>query len=191
MIDTLGKIKGNKAKDEEQYQFDYRMVGGLQELGTKYRVSIIVVHHVRKAGADDVLDTVSGSTGIAGAADSVMVLGRERGGVRFYVRGRDSEERDKLVEFNAERAIWEIKGDFEEATVGAGLQGMRAAIFNLLRGSESPLKPAEVATTLRQPRETVKVMLLRMAKADPPLAVRSTEIFGAYEAAAETKAWKF
>ena len=34
VIDTLGKIKGNKARDEEQYQFDYRMVGSLQELST-------------------------------------------------------------------------------------------------------------------------------------------------------------
>ena len=82
VIDTLGKVKGNKARDEEQYLFDYRMVGSLQELSTKYRAAIVVVHHVRKAAAEDVLDTVSGSTGIAGAADSVMVLGRERGGVQ-------------------------------------------------------------------------------------------------------------
>ena len=70
VIDTLGKVRGTKRKDEEQYQFDYRMIGALQELATTYRVAIVVVHHVRKADAEDVLDTVSGTTGIAGAADT-------------------------------------------------------------------------------------------------------------------------
>ena len=185
VVDTLGKIKGNKAKHEEQYQYDYRMVGGLQELATKHRVALVVVHHVRKAVADDVLDTVSGSTGIAGAADSVMVLGRERGGVRFRIRGRDSEEQDKLAEFNADKAIWEIKGDYEEATAGSTLQGLRARVYNLLSGSESPLKPVTVATMLNESYEAVKRALLRMTKADPPLAFKSASVFGAYEAAAE------
>ena len=74
VIDTLGKVRGAKRRDEEQYQYDYRMLGELQELATRYRVAIVVVHHVRKSDAEDVLDTVSGTTGIAGAADSVMVL---------------------------------------------------------------------------------------------------------------------
>ena len=45
-----------------------------------------VVHQDRKADAEDVLDTVSGTTGIAGAADSVTVLGRGKHGVKLSVR---------------------------------------------------------------------------------------------------------
>lgn len=39
-------------------------------------VAIVLVHHVRKMDADDPLDTVSGTTGLTGAADTVLVLNR-------------------------------------------------------------------------------------------------------------------
>ena len=93
VIDTLGKVRGMKNSQEEQYQYDYRMIGALRELATRYRVAIAVVHHVRKSDAEDVLGTVSGTTGIAGAADSVMVLGRTDKSVRLYARGRDPRNR--------------------------------------------------------------------------------------------------
>ena len=87
-----------KQPREEQYQYDYRLLGALQELATRYSIAIVVVHHVRKTDAEDVLDTISGTTGIAGAADTVMVLGKTDRGVRMYLRGRDAEEQDKLLE---------------------------------------------------------------------------------------------
>ena len=61
IVDTLGKVRGQKNKTETEYQYDYRVVGALQELATKRAVAIILIHHVRKADADDVLDTVSGA----------------------------------------------------------------------------------------------------------------------------------
>jgi hypothetical protein len=67
---------------------------------------------------------------------------------------------------------------------------MRASIFSLLRGSPNPLKPADVAKMLGETQGKVKMALLRMVKADPPLAVKSSGIFGAYEAAPE-RGWKF
>ena len=182
VIDTLGKVRGKKARDEEQYQFDYRMLGGLQELATKYRVAIVVVHHVRKADAEDVLDTISGTTGIAGAADSLMVLGRCKHGVRMSVRGRDTEEQDKLVEFDPETAIWEVSGDFDEANPDSELQGLRKAIFDLLTIAISPMKPVEIAEKLGKPRPIVRQFLHRMAHSKPPQVVRVDQIPGAYRA---------
>ena len=126
VLDTYGKVRGMKNAREEQYQYDYRLVGSLQELATKYSVAIVLVHHVRKSGdAEDILDTICGSTGIAGAADTPMVLGKTTHGIRFYLRGRDVEEQDKLVEFDPETGLWSVTGDYEEAA--AAVPGRRTA----------------------------------------------------------------
>jgi hypothetical protein len=69
VIDTLGRVRGMKRKNEAPYQYDYRLLAALHQLAEQYRIAIVVVHHVRKADADDVLDTISGTTGIAGACE--------------------------------------------------------------------------------------------------------------------------
>ena len=56
---------------------------------TEIGIAIVVVHHTRKASADDPLDRVSGTTGLTGAADSVITMSRSR---VLEVRGRDIEE---------------------------------------------------------------------------------------------------
>jgi hypothetical protein len=184
VIDVLAKVRGRKARDEEQYQYDYRMLSGLQGLATRYRVAIVVVHHVRKSDANDVLDTVSGTTGIAGAADNVMVLGVTPKGARLYIRGRDNEEQDKLVEFDPETAVWEVVGDFDETDPGGGLQGLRKKVSDLLAAAISPLTPAQITEKLNEPgtpRNNIKQVLWRMLKSQPPQVAKSAVIFGAYE----------
>ena len=183
VIDTLGKVRGMKGAREEQYQYDYRILGALQELATKYRIAIVVVHHVRKTDAQDVLDTVSGTTGIAGAADNVMVLGRTDKGARLYLRGRDAEEQDKLVEFDPDTGIWEVTGDYDGEDPAGRLQGLRRQIFELLNGSPAPLTPANVAERLRASPNNVRQALRRMAKAKPPQAFEAPGVAGAYTAA--------
>lgn len=43
----------------------------------EHHLAVLGVHHQRKGAADDVLDTISGSTGLTGVADAVYVLQRE------------------------------------------------------------------------------------------------------------------
>jgi hypothetical protein len=181
VIDVLGRVRGMKNAREEQYQYDYRLIAALQELATRYSVAIVVVHHVRKTDAEDVLDTVSGTTGIAGAADTVIVLGKTEHGVRFYLRGRDAEEQDKLIEFDPETAIWSVTGDYDEAAPGS-MQGLRKQIFDLLDSSPVALTPAQIADRLGAPRPSVRQTLRRMATSQPPQIVRSEQTVGAYEA---------
>jgi hypothetical protein len=178
VIDTLGRVRGMKNVREEQYQYDYRLIGGLQELATRYGVAIVIVHHVRKSDAEDVLDTVSGTTGIAGAADTVVVLGRTAQGVRLYLRGRDVEEQDKLVEFDPETAIWSVTSDYDEAVPDSPTQGMRRTVFDLLDASPMPLTPAQVAQRLGKDSNKVRFVLYRMLRADPPQVVKDST--GAY-----------
>jgi hypothetical protein len=151
-------------------------------LATKYRVAIVVVHHVRKTDAQDVLDTVSGTTGIAGAADNVMVLGRTDRGARLYLRGRDAEEQDKLVEFDPDTGIWGVTGDYDEEDPSSDLQGLRRRVFEVLDGSPVPLKPSQIADRITENPGKVRQILHRMTRSQPPQAFKAPAPAGAYTA---------
>jgi hypothetical protein len=75
------------ATGKNVYLEDYAALSDLQKLTSKYNVTIIVVHHDRKSGADDVFDTVSGSLGLPAAADTIAILKREASAVTLHVRG--------------------------------------------------------------------------------------------------------
>jgi RecA-family ATPase len=92
VIDVFARVRPAKRNNDPQYDADYRAVSGLHELASDTGVAIVVVSHVRKMEAEDPLDTVSGTLGFTGAADSVLVLSSTAQGKVLYGRGRDIEE---------------------------------------------------------------------------------------------------
>ena len=69
------------------------------------------MHHTRKGAADDFLDSVSGSQGLAGCADAVLVLSRARNTSQavLKVTGRDIEEAQHAFEFAADIGAWQMR----------------------------------------------------------------------------------
>ena len=61
-----------------------------KEVANKHRIPFVIVHHTRKAGATDFLDEVSCTQGVAGAADTVLVLKRTRGKADAVLQLRQS-----------------------------------------------------------------------------------------------------
>jgi DNA-binding transcriptional ArsR family regulator len=178
MIDTLAKVRGIKRRDEEPYQYDYRVIGMVQEFARQHRIAIVIVHHVRKSAAEDVLDTVSGTTGIAGAADTVIVLGQTEKGARLYLRGRDCEEQDKLVDLDPDTGIWEVLSDYDETD--EEVIGARKQIVTLLRSTARPMTPKEIGARLGITPLNTRQHLSRMRRAG---LIRRTD-YGLYEPAA-------
>jgi len=78
-------------------------------------VSILILHHLRKTEADeDPLDQISGTTGLAGAADTAIVLQRDRTGrAILYGRGRDVEEFELALERDPSGG-WTVLGEASE-----------------------------------------------------------------------------
>lgn len=110
VVDTYGKIQGEVA-GKDRYSEEYRLLGGLQTFATIHRVAVILVHHLRKQGADDWLEQLSGSQAITGAADTLLGLFRERGLMDATLRlvSRDLDEADYALKFDGGR--WESMGD--------------------------------------------------------------------------------
>ena len=109
-IDTWGKLAPPARRGETTYQRDYRMGGALKALADdRPGTSVWINHHTRKETAEDFVDSASGTHGIAGSVDTVMVLARARGEQHGTLRitGRDLDEdiRASLLSHN-----WRLNG---------------------------------------------------------------------------------
>jgi hypothetical protein len=164
-----------KARNEEPYQYDYRLMAGLQYLAERYRIAIVIVHHVRKTDAEDVLDTISGTTGIAGAADLALVLGNTKHGCRLAGRGRDTENLDKLCELDPDTGIWSITGEYDEAVPDSPIGTLRRSIYDLLADSPLPLTADKIAERIGRQPNVVRMMLSRMARAAPAQVIKQPD----------------
>ncbi len=80
VIDTLQVIRGIDISYTNIYASDYRFIRSMKAICEKYGIAIVLVHHTNKLKqTDDPYEKVSGSTGLMGAADTTILLERERG----------------------------------------------------------------------------------------------------------------
>jgi hypothetical protein len=163
VVDVLSKVRPSDGGKDSAYDADYRTLTGLQTLAGQHGLAIVVVHHTRKMEADDPFDSVSGTRGLTGAADTVLVLKRDSGTPRtiLYGRGRDVEEIETAFEFDREYGTWGIVGAAHEV----GKTDERQEIINTLKGSEGPLSPQEVSDLTGKSRAAIRQTLTRMAAA--------------------------
>lgn len=161
IVDTLATVKPAHVSRQSDYSADYQALRGLHGLAGELGIAIVVVHHVRKAEADDPFDTVSGSTGLTGAADATLILSRRPGdgGVVLYGRGRDLAEFELAVEFDAERCRWRELGAPSEAFAG---ETRRLILAAMRAGKQSPTAISEASGL---DYELCKKTLQRMAAA--------------------------
>ena len=100
IIDTLAMVRGERPANESSYETDYKGLSELRTFASERNLAVLVVHHVRKMDAEDPLDKVSGTTGLTGCADAVLVLNRDSQGTTLYGRGRDIEEIETAMAFD-------------------------------------------------------------------------------------------
>ena len=57
---------------------------------------MLILHHCRKGASEDVLEEVSGTMGLTGVADGILVLNRSRNDndAKVFVTGRDVSEQE-------------------------------------------------------------------------------------------------
>ena len=112
VIDTLQRIR-TAGNDANPYASDYRDIGVLKALADKYRIAVLLVHHLRKMNDDDPMNMISGTTGLSGAVDSSFTLVEDKRGsgkATLSCIGRDIEYRELTLERNAEN-VWELVSD--------------------------------------------------------------------------------
>ena len=163
IVDVLARVRGQAPANANAYDVDYNSLVSLKRVADQHRVAIVCVHHTRKAASEDFLDLVSGTQGLAGAADSVLVLKRDRGGhdAVLAITGRDIEEAEHPLKFDAETCTWHrLDGDADDYRLADG----RRDVLHYLR-RHATATPSEISRGLSIPEGTSKSTLSRMSKA--------------------------
>lgn len=146
VIDVFAKVRGTTPPGLSAYDADYAAMSRAKHLADTYGVAVVLVHHVRKMGSDDFLEQVSGTNGLAGAADTTLVLKRARSTAdgMLHVTGRDVEEAEYAMAFQPAAGVWHLlDGPPEDHT----LSDTRAAIVRYVRTNpNSPPKAIADAT---------------------------------------------
>jgi hypothetical protein len=158
-IDVLQRIKPAGSVARNSYENDYSAWAPLQLWATENRIAVLGLHHTRKGGADDPLESLSGSNGLSACADTTLVLDRDQNGTTLYVRGRDVEERETALIFTG--GLWSVLG--EAADVRRSDE--RAVIIGALTDNREPMTPGELAAALGKQSNNIKQLLFKMAKA--------------------------
>lgn len=111
-IDTFQIVR--KSDADISYGNDYQEIRVLKALADELKITILLVHHLRKQGDSDPLNKLSGSTGISGAADAAYILDvsrRSQNGATLFCTGRDIDYREIELRFNKEKCLWEVVSD--------------------------------------------------------------------------------
>ena len=170
VVDILERVRQlvpSKDKDKRSaYSADYEALITLHELATEAMISILVLHHQRKLGADDLIDTLSGTLGLGGAVDSVLILGKEHRKGRkdresdnkfLWGRGRDLEEFSVSVKQNG-KGRWDVLGPTREAQPTEE----RADIISVLASFEGNMSISEIAKACHSDYDNVKNLLSKL-----------------------------
>jgi len=158
VIDVLEFIRPPRSPKANPYAEDYEALRALKEMAGRRQISILVVHHTRKAAADDALQRVSGTQGLSGAADGVWVLERARGEARgaLHIMARDLDREGVFaVEFLGGRWIYVGPAALVKQT------REREEILDVLR-KHGTLKRSDIAAVTGRNASSVGHMLAKL-----------------------------
>jgi hypothetical protein len=161
VIDVLKMVRPAGQDRKAAYDRDYEALTGLRSLSHELGVGFVVAHHTRKAEADDAIDKVSGTHGLSGAADTVIVIDRTGdGNFVFDIRGRDVEAAQLAASFDRETCRWTILGDADEVQRSDTRKSILAAL-----AAADTLSPTEIAAATGLSQGAVGLALYRMCRA--------------------------
>lgn len=132
VIDILARVRPPKSPRLDSYEQDYVFLQALNACADRNRVSILVLHHTRKAKGEDIFEDVSGTTALTGAASTTWVLARAAEGEDMFVlsmRGRDLYEEGN-IEMRWDE--YECRHIYGGITVGSSSTSERNALLKLI-----------------------------------------------------------
>ena len=112
VIDTFQMIRSTGS--EVSYASDYNEIEVIKKLAEELKITILLVHHLRKQGDSDPFNMLSGTNGLAGGVDTMFVLDKSKrcsNNATLYCSGRDIEDREIELCFDKDSCTWNYISD--------------------------------------------------------------------------------
>ncbi len=159
IIDTFQMFRKLLSGKGSMYAEDYDAVSKIKSIGDNHNISVTMLHHLKKGMEGDWLSEISGSQGIAGAADTIFSLKRDRNSNMgtLHRTGRDVEEKDFMMKLDG--FGWLLLGEAE----GMPIPEWKSQILTFLKDNKS-ITPMQLAQTYNIPIKTAQSNITRLAK---------------------------
>ena len=151
IIDTMAKFFPPSKSSKSLYEQDYAKISELKNIADRHSVSILLVHHLRKMVDENPVNMLSGTTGLSGAADGILVINRcdNKDQATLFVTGRDVEKNEFGLRLNKGRLSWEL---LPSSMIGLSME--RQTIIEVLSSAIKPMGPKQIAEELGQSDST-------------------------------------
>lgn len=162
VIDTYVAV-APKTASANRFQEEYGSLSGLAKLAEHNPVVLfLLIHHTNKATEyGDIMDRISGSTGLTAATDGNALLIRPTASTQgtLYIRPRNAEESELVLKHDAKTLRWSIEGNDERRK----LSSSRQLLLDWLDEHPQGGMPAEIADELSMRRDNARKLLSMMA----------------------------
>ncbi|MBA7485204.1 DNA primase [subsurface metagenome] len=155
VIDTLQIIRPEqKSQQKTQYGIDYEDIIVVKKLADKYSIAILIVHHLRKTQSEDIMDDISGTFGLTGAADGILALKRKTGraDAELHITGRDIESESYALKLHSDLLSWELLGQADEVKSTAN----RQLIYDTIKDAVTPITAKELVEITELQKRTIQ-----------------------------------
>ena len=163
IIDTFAQIRREKTNQRGNvYYDDYNSIKEIKDFADRHKIGIVVIHHTNKMSTDDIFDTISGSTGLSGASDTIAVMhnyGKKSDSI-LRIKGREVEDQEIALKWNKDTWLWESLGDAEQYRVSR----LESDIIDCLENYQSGLSPKDISEMVNKSSGSIRVTLLRLIK---------------------------
>ena len=158
VIDTIGQIRPPKNKNQggTLYDDDTCFYSKFREIAHRHRAAIIGLHHTNKLkNVCDPFESVSGSMGTQGAADTLWLVHDPSNGQDFnrtlHIRGKDIDSHAYALR-SVENYQWACDGNARELETNQE----RREIIEFLKNAGKSLKPDEIAREIGKQGSSVR-----------------------------------
>lgn len=96
VLDTLAKAEPELGDEKDRYRAEYALTTRYKKFADRHDLTVVFVHHDKKSADDDWMKRFSGTQGLTGGVDTLLLIDSERGTRDGFLRvdGRDVKADD-------------------------------------------------------------------------------------------------